>query len=119
MAEFLIYDKEHWMDKMTAERYAELIKRPHFAEKYLSRYQRGDIVEVRPDGFWTGANARGFNEDAFRVVSVPGLPPDKKYMESTGAERRRRFAVSVNDSKVTIRPKMNDVGLQDRGSQIG
>jgi hypothetical protein len=74
MAEFLIYDKNHWMDTLNASEMEEMRQKySNWDQKYLARYQRGDIVEVRPDGFWTGPTARGFNQEAFRVVSIPGL----------------------------------------------
>ena len=115
MAEFLIYNKNHWMDVMTAERYAELIKRPSFAEKYLARYQRNDVVEVRPDGFWTGPKAKGFNKEAFRVISVPGLKPDEKYMGAS-AHKRRRFSISTGAlQEVTVVSNINDLTIMDKG----
>ena len=84
MAEFLIYDKDHWMDKLNAADIEQM--RARFPKtwdyKYLARYHRGDIIEVRPDGFWTGPNARGFDQEAFKVVSIPGLAPDPDYMAS-------------------------------------
>lgn len=41
--------------------------------KYDARYQKGDIVEVREDGYWS---TRGFDKDAFCVVKVPGEAAD-------------------------------------------
>ena len=77
MAEFLIYNKEHWMDALTPKQIKHhCLRHPKFRQKYNARYQRGDIVEVRPDGFYTGANAKGFRRDTFRVVAVLGLSID-------------------------------------------
>lgn len=73
MAELLIYDKNNWMDAMTAEHIAERIEQePKFKHKYASRFQPGDIIEVRPDGYWMGPKARGFNQAAFRVLAIKG-----------------------------------------------
>jgi hypothetical protein len=116
--EFLIYDKVHWMDKMAPERYAELIKTEHFAEKFLARYQRGDVVEVRPGGFWTGPKAKGFNVEAFRVVFVFGLKLDKKYMEPS-AHKRRRFSISTGAlQKVTVVSNINDLTITDKDTIV-
>lgn len=86
MAEFLIYNKRHWMDDLTPTqiegfRLKYNNQNKEWLDKYNARYQHGDIIEVRPDGFWTGPTARGFNKEAFQVVSVPGLAMDKKYEE--------------------------------------
>lgn len=118
MAEFLIYDKDHWMDKLNQEEYNKLMSHPHGAEKFLSRYQRGDIVEVREDGFYTSTLTGDLSRWAFRVVIIPGLKSDKKYMQSTET-KRRRYAISVNDGVVTTRATINDVGLQDKELLVG
>ena len=72
MTEFLIYNTDHWMDALTEVEVAEYENRyPNFRSKYNARYQRGDIVEVREDGFWgDGPYPR---KDVFRVVRVPGM----------------------------------------------
>lgn len=131
MAEFLIYNKEHWMDALTSERIDEykeqmadnytkwrnakialtseqisdilksLIQkakedwlarhnevlnmtegdidiarekeRMKFILKYDARNQMGDVVEVRPDGYWSGLKAPGYDKSVFLVVYVSGL----------------------------------------------
>jgi len=72
MAEFLIYNKDHWMDALDQQKLDEYcFKYPNFMEKYNARYQRGDIVEIHEDGFWgTGPYPR---KDVFRVVRVTGM----------------------------------------------
>jgi len=62
MAEFLIYNKDHWSKsvKLTEEQ----------VEKFKGCYKNGDVVEVREDGYW---DKRGFNKEAFRVVKKVGL----------------------------------------------
>jgi len=107
MAEFLIYNKTHWMDALTNKQKDELrVRDKYFDTKYNARYQKGDIIEVRPDGYWTGQNARGFDTSAFKVVSVPGLEVDTTKMQSVLGNvtinsktstnvliKRRRFAI--------------------------
>ena len=99
MAEFLIYNKEHWMDSLTEEQIKEYIaKRPKFLEGYEARYQRGDVVEVRPDGYWTGEKAKKYRKDAFLMVSVPGISFEeaKQYQKPLTQE----FPVSVWNKEI-------------------
>ena len=82
MAEFLIYNKDHWMDELTPEQLKQnRWKYSHWDEKYNARYQKGDIVEVRPEGFFTGPKAHGFDYNAFRLVIVKDLKVDESLMQ--------------------------------------
>ena len=119
MAEFLIYDKDHWMDKLNQAEYDEQMKHPHFAEKFLARYQRGDIVEVQSDGFYTSTLKGHLLKSPFRVVSIPGVKPDKMYMEPVMQGnvilKRRRFSIPTGVSqKITTVASMNDLTLTDK-----
>lgn len=69
MAELLVYNKDHWLDKLTQAEIDEYVKKygEEWLAKYNRRYQRGDIVEVRPDGYF---DKHGFNKKAFIVVKV-------------------------------------------------
>lgn len=120
MAEFLIYNKEHWMDALSPEQVKDYVKRypKTFQAKYDGRYQRGDIVEVREDGFYTKTLKGDLSKWAFRVVCVPGLKSDKMYMKSTPT-KRRRYAIPVKDGVVTTRATINDIGLQDKELLVG
>ena len=72
--ELLIYNKQHWMDKLTQKEIDERDKKyPGFRQKYERRYQKGDIVEVREDGYW---NKHGFNRKAFAVLKIPNIKTD-------------------------------------------
>ena len=74
MAEFLIYNKEHWMDSLTQKEIDEQVaKNEHFMDKYNARYQKGDIVEVQPNGFWTDGKRKGFGFYAFALVTIPNM----------------------------------------------
>jgi len=78
MAEFLIYNKTHWMDELTPEQLKQnQLKYSHWDEKYNARYQIGDILEIRPGGFFTGPKAHGWDHNAFRLVVVKGLKADE------------------------------------------
>lgn len=62
MAEYLIYNKEHWFE--TSPNQAEL----NIDGEFDSRYTRGDIIEVRPTYYWVGSageNLRGFDKQSF------------------------------------------------------
>lgn len=65
MAEYLIYNTQHWMDKqaITID-----VNNTVLLNKYNARNIKGDIIEVRPDGYWTGTKAKGFNKDVFCVI---------------------------------------------------
>lgn len=58
-------------------------------------YARGDIVEVRPDGYWTAQH--GYNRNAFRLVVKKGAPIDNTYI-SVGDVCRRVYRVNELDS---------------------
>ena len=82
MAEFLVYNKEHWMDSITQERFNEITaNNEHFPDKFIAKYQRGDVVERQPDGFWwnSGSLRRGFGNHAFALVVVTDLADGGEY----------------------------------------
>lgn len=107
--QLLIYAKEHWMDAVGKDgltghervmlrleaQHAPQIKIDAQMAKFAARYQKGDIVEVQPDGF-----RKNFNREAFELVNVPG-PVDKSLMDAQwdGAKlvKRRKFNVKVAD----------------------
>jgi len=118
MAEFLIFNKDHWMSKLTSEEIAEYAKTDeHFPEKVAGQYVKGDVIEVRPDGFYTGPTAKGFNKNAFRIISVPGLKADNTYKETTGFYKSR-FKITDDDklaSGVTVKNSVTDLTITDKG----
>ena len=116
MSEFLIYNTDHWMSKLTSAEIAEYTKgNEHFPEEVAGQYVRGDVIEVRPDGFWTGTKARGFNKNAFRVISVLGLKVDTKY-QSTNQFYKSRFKISTGSgSDITSVSSIDDLAITDKG----
>lgn len=114
-AEFLIYNKDHWMDALTPQQLIEYNKKyPGFQVKYDARYQRGDIVEVREDGFYTSTLKGDLSKWAFRVVIVTGLKPENKYMESTLTKRRRYNIMDGATKTVHTVSKIQDIILTDK-----
>lgn len=119
MAEFLIYNKDHWMDSLNQEEYDKLISTPQGQAKYLARYRKGDIVEVREDSFYTGTLKGDLSKWAFRVVVVENLKVDLKYaepiMQSDVILKRRRYSIQDGATKIvhTV-SKIEDITLIDK-----
>lgn len=84
MAEFLVFNKEHWMDSLTQKQIDEQVAKDpdHFMDKYNSRYRKGDIVEVKPDGYWFSRTGHG--KECFALVIVAGMSYEdaKHYMDT-------------------------------------
>lgn len=70
MAEFLIYNKDHWTK--TASQAVKDTWTTNQVEKFKSVAEKGDIVEVKEDGHYTGPG-RGFDKEAFAVICAPGV----------------------------------------------
>lgn len=75
--EFLIFWKAHYMDAWDQQKVDGLSA--DMKAKYDRRYQKGDVVEVREDGYWA---TRGFDKEAFCVVKVPGMAYDATKMNA-------------------------------------
>ncbi len=82
MAEQLLYNKNHWMDDLTEQQISDRIKNKDFTqEKFDSRYQKGDIVEIRWYGFWSFRHS--FNRNAFAVtIECPLTTEDKTLFDT-------------------------------------
>ena len=75
--ELLVFNKAHWMDALSvAEVTDRTEENEHFQQRYDARYQRGDIIEVRPDGYWTDGKRKGFGSHAFALIIIPGVSVD-------------------------------------------
>lgn len=83
MAEFLIYNTNHWMDALDSEQIAEYVKKcpKTFMDKYNARYQKDDVVEVQLGGYWIGPKAKAYDKSVFLLVIVqePTFEDAKKY----------------------------------------
>lgn len=127
-AELLIYDKEHWMDKLSPTEVSKLT--PHDKVGYDARYQKGDVVEIRPDGFWTGPTARGFNQDAFRVIALPGVSVKsvEKYTETQTdptidgeafiLKKKRRYNIQDGLSQKISTKSLQNITITDKASIV-
>lgn len=72
MCDFLLLNKDNWMDALTPEEFAELEKRypKTWRNKYNSRNGRYDIIECHADGFYKDHQHGG---GQFIIIHVPGL----------------------------------------------
>ena len=112
MAELLVYRKNHWMDNLTAEEITQrAASNPNFMNSYEARYQQGDIVEIRENGYWS---TRGFNKTAFVVIKVPDLTYSPDHMaalyDGENIRHRRRFRIRKEDLPVAVRQQLAETG---------
>lgn len=68
MAELLVRAEDHWMDSLTSEQVEAMDDRRK--ENYEARFQKGDVVCVKPDGHQWGKK-EGLPK--FIVVKVPNM----------------------------------------------
>ena len=77
MAEILVKAKKHWMDDFTKEKIGALT--PKDKRAFDARYQIGDPIVVRPDGWPWGKEECAPN---FWILKVPGVTEEElKYLE--------------------------------------
>jgi hypothetical protein len=70
MIDVLVLIRKPWWEDLTeAEVLSRDEKTKNFAKRHARRMKQGDIIEVRPGGYY---KKHGFDEKAFAVVSVPG-----------------------------------------------
>ena len=100
MAELLIYNGTHWMDKLTPTKFAAMREKyPDWDQQYAQRYQKGHVVEIRPDGFWSKAG-RYPRKDVFRVLLLPGVSVQEvQYLLDAGRSERRCVTVDTGRGK--------------------
>ena len=104
MAEFLVYNRDDWMASMSGERFRKLsYERKNFLAKFNARYQRGDIIDKRPDGFWTDGKRKGFGYPKFVLVCVKdlddkttNLTTELRDITGTTLFKRRRFRFNLD-----------------------
>jgi len=107
--EYLILKTNGWMDVTAIEnpvafaRLTALRNNPIFEGKFNRRQRSGDIIEQQKDGYWTGANARGFRRDKFVVVFVPGLIRDELYSAPlTEIDKKTNERITVRKHEYSI-----------------
>ncbi len=143
MAEFLVFNKTHWYDLPSIKNpgmtglernhsiidnnisltSAQKIKaKESLTLKYNARYQMGDIVEVREDGYWS--KKHGFSKTSFALVTVKDMSFNaaKYLMQAQIVGPRRRYKVdltqiSLNTEKMAMFDKEADLEIIDK-SQV-
>jgi hypothetical protein len=94
MAEFLVLAKNKWMDALTQQEIDDrATQSDHFLDKYYARERRGDIIQVRENGYWIGRMGWGFPK--FVVIQVTNLNMEQ------GAKYADRWNRSVNIVRIT------------------
>lgn len=126
MAEFLILKKGTYMDDYDSAKVVSLTL--EYRLKYERRDMIGDIIEKRPDGYWTGKNAKGFNKNVFNLICVPDLEYDGKANSAVfNADgmllKKRRYGFDVDrlvfvNNKITLTNPEFEVRLNDKIANI-
>lgn len=79
MAELLVLAKNHWQDSLSKEDIDKMTNRQK--ADFEARYQYGDIIVVRPDG-WKWGTKECLPD--FVIVKIPGVSvPDTKHLEES------------------------------------
>jgi hypothetical protein len=95
MAELLVYNTDHWMDAYSRADFITTYGADR-VDQYDARYQRGDIVEVREDGYWTAE--KGFNKAVFCVVCIDDAAKESSVYLQQPAEDgslKRTYAIDT------------------------
>ena len=99
MAELLVYAKNHWMDTLSPNVVEQRIETGHFSQQnYDKRYQKGDIVEVKENGFWIDHLTRSFDRTAFVVVQVTNATAEESMDYMRKWRRDVTIQKTVNDT---------------------
>lgn len=115
MCECLIYTKDHFMDDWTPEYLQERISvDPVQADNYLKRFQRGDYIEIRDDGYWTTpGTSPGYNKNAFELLILQGVSvEDAEHLVEPDVVddeevKRRRYSVDIDSIEARLINKVN------------
>jgi len=129
MAEFLVLDINHVWDSVDIGVLVG-IHGPEIEQKYNARIQRGDVIEVRPDGYWTGPNALPFKKEKLCVVSVPFVSYEQamQYMDGEYTEdimtKKRRYNVDTiqltfDKNKIAVIKNIGQLNILLRDKSIG
>lgn len=88
-------------------------------KSYLGGYEKGDIIEVKPDGFFTGKKARGYNKKIFVLVILKNVKPDYTLKDSillNGKlikKRKWKTNINLNSNKINI-TDISELQLKDK-----
>jgi len=114
MAELLIKDRQHWTETASEEEKKKWT--PHEKDKFAGVYRVGDIVEIRPDGYWTTpGKSPGFNKKAFGLLVIPGVPIKEveflltkgKIKNKRGKEYHLKRKYTLNSTALNFKSALN------------
>ena len=98
MVELLIYQGPHWMDQLNEIDLTNRMKDSNFANKYNSRYRKGDIVQVFTNGTCTEPSAK---ETKLCIVKCSEL----------SMEEARELDKPLEDKKIMIQRRKYGINL--------
>jgi len=111
MADLLIFDKANYMDSWTPEELAKRIKDdPGVEAKYKRRYQKGDIIERRIDGYWSGVKGKKFDNHAFCVINVSDndmIDSDRPLYDNQIILKKRKYNINIANLTFTNKKAMS------------
>jgi hypothetical protein len=120
-AEFLIDAKGGYYENLTPAQVAAAVTAGKITQdQYEARSRPNDIIDVKPDGFWTGSTPkyRGkYPPDGkeFRVVSVPDLPlKDARAYTGPGTGTHHRFAIAAGQGTAITVVDIKDLLITDK-----
>lgn len=116
-AEFLIYNKDHWMDSLTQKQIDDhIVKDPQFQRKYDARFRKGDVVEIRKDG----VGMVGLEPESFALIKTSmsfeaAQMFQKGIMENGVTTLRRRYKIETKDISFDINKEatLNDIEINN------
>ncbi len=132
MAELLIYAKIHWTSESPVSAHVKMRKKYRYWDrKVQSATRRGDIIEVREDGYWS--EIHGWNKKVFALLKIPGLSleeagrfmdpriwevpnviPDEPPREHILSKHRYAVQVEIFPGKILEFPNLSHIMLLDK-----
>lgn len=124
MCEWIIFAKDQWMEELAPEVIAiRIATDPKFEAKYNARYKKGDYIECRDNGYWSGVNGKGFDVKSFELVCEPtmSLEDGQEYcrshdqIENEGEENEERITLkrrkyNIDRSSITFESALTPSG---------
>ena len=119
MAELLIYNVDHWSVGVKA------IVSSNWDAKVIAKmtkvYEKGDIVEVRPDGYWS--KLHGWRKDVFALLKIPekSVESIKHYMDTQTdikgeMVKKRRYNINQIEFSLDKEKTVSSVSVYDKSA---
>ncbi len=119
MAEILVYNRDHWSVGVSA-----IIKSNWDAtviKKMTHAYEKGDPVEIRPDGYWS--KEHGWRKDCFALLKLPGVPVDSvRHYADVQADiegnliKKRRYSLKILNFALEKEQTKASVSVYDKAT---